>query len=250
MSKRTLKLGAACAALVLTMTGCGNQIPDMTDEEMQMIGEYAAVTLLKYDANHRSRLVDTALLGTEEVEAVTPEPITTPEPTPEPAQESTSQTDTDASVIEQEEVIISVVDAEIETFYELPDNMDITYQGYNVCSSYPENAANDYFVLEADGGTKLLVLTFDINNGTSQEQTVDLFSSTSVYRLTLNGEYTTNALTTMLMNDMSTYVSAIPANSSQEIVLIAQIEESMADNISTITLKFENESKTYTISLF
>ena len=37
---------------------CGNEIPDLTEEESQRIGEYAAVTLLKYDANNRSRLVD------------------------------------------------------------------------------------------------------------------------------------------------------------------------------------------------
>ena len=44
--------------MALGMTACGNEIPDLTEAESQRVGEYAAVTLLKYDANHRSRLVD------------------------------------------------------------------------------------------------------------------------------------------------------------------------------------------------
>ena len=40
------------------MTACGNEIPDLTEAESQRVGEYAAVTLLKYDATLRSRLAD------------------------------------------------------------------------------------------------------------------------------------------------------------------------------------------------
>ena len=56
--KKDVVCGALLCAMALTMTACGNEIPDLTEEESQQIGEYAAVTLLKYDANNRSRLVD------------------------------------------------------------------------------------------------------------------------------------------------------------------------------------------------
>ena len=55
---KNMVCGALLCAMMLSMTACGNEIPDLTEEESQRVGEYAAVTLLKYDANNRSRLVD------------------------------------------------------------------------------------------------------------------------------------------------------------------------------------------------
>ena len=57
-NKKKIVCGALLCVMALGMTACGNEIPDLTEEESQRVGEYAAVTLLKYDANHRSRLVD------------------------------------------------------------------------------------------------------------------------------------------------------------------------------------------------
>ncbi len=252
MRKNGLRLGAACAALVLTMTGCGNQIPDLTEEEMQMVGEYAAITLLKYDANHRSRLVDAALVETEEAEK--DEELT--EETPETKTEELKSEETPEStpvvetpVIDAEEVPVSAAEAEVATFYDLPENVEITYKGYEISTSYPSDSANGYLTVEAEQGKKLLILQFDISNGTAAEQAVDLFSSTAVYQVNVNGIYEQNALTTMLMNDMSTLVTTIPANGSQEVVLVVEIEEDMADSISTITLNMKNEPNTYTIQL-
>ena len=57
-NKKRIVCGALLCVMALGMTACGNEIPDLTEAESQRVGEYAAVTLLKYDANHRSRLVD------------------------------------------------------------------------------------------------------------------------------------------------------------------------------------------------
>lgn len=43
----------------LLMTGCG-AMPDLTQEETELISEYAVGVLLKYDKSHGSRLVDTS----------------------------------------------------------------------------------------------------------------------------------------------------------------------------------------------
>ena len=57
-NKKRIVCGALLCVMALGMTACGNEIPDLTEAESQRVGEYAAVTLLKYDANNRSRLVD------------------------------------------------------------------------------------------------------------------------------------------------------------------------------------------------
>ena len=50
---KNIVCGALLCTMMLSMTACGNEIPDLTEEESQRVGEYAAVTLLKYDANNR-----------------------------------------------------------------------------------------------------------------------------------------------------------------------------------------------------
>jgi uncharacterized protein YceK len=63
--KRTGIFLCSVAAAVL-MTGCG-AMPDLTQEETDLISEYAVGVLLKYDANNSSRLVDTSAYDEEPV---------------------------------------------------------------------------------------------------------------------------------------------------------------------------------------
>ena len=48
-------MSLACAVL---FGGCASEIAELTPEQQQQVGEYAAFAMLKYDAEHRSRLVD------------------------------------------------------------------------------------------------------------------------------------------------------------------------------------------------
>ena len=77
--------------------------------------------------------------------------------------------------------------------------------------------------------------------------TADILGEECKYKITVNGSgYQT--LITMLDNDLSTFSEQIPAGESREVVLLAQIEESIEEPVaSELTLK--SESKTYTISL-
>ncbi|MDE6714798.1 MAG: hypothetical protein K2K20_13820 [Lachnospiraceae bacterium] len=45
------------AVLMMSLSGCGNAIPDMTEEQQSMVTEYAAQLLLKYDANYQSTIL-------------------------------------------------------------------------------------------------------------------------------------------------------------------------------------------------
>ena len=51
-------VAALLMGMALMMAGCGNAIPEMTDEQLQEVGEYTAMLLLSHDVNYRSRLVD------------------------------------------------------------------------------------------------------------------------------------------------------------------------------------------------
>ena len=57
--KCRIRFAAAAVLAAVFMTGCAEDaIPVMDEEQQKMIGEFAAITLLKYDANNRSRLVE------------------------------------------------------------------------------------------------------------------------------------------------------------------------------------------------
>ena len=56
--KKKLVVMLCIMTMTLSLSGCGNAIPDMSEEESAMITEYAAGLLLKYDKNYSSRLVE------------------------------------------------------------------------------------------------------------------------------------------------------------------------------------------------
>ena len=87
MNKGKLCLGIACILLAgSVLTGCGDKIVPLTQDQEQLVGEYAAVMMLKYDAKHRSRLVDLANYPEVAVEDIL-KPEEPEEPAPKPQKE-------------------------------------------------------------------------------------------------------------------------------------------------------------------
>lgn len=89
-------------------------------------------------------------------------------------------------------------------------------------------------------GKKLLILNFELTNGTDQEENVDFLSTASRYIITVNDGTRGNALTTMLPNDMSTYVETMAPGETQGLVLLLEVNEDMANGIQNISLRLKN----------
>lgn len=242
---KNIVCGALLCTMMLSMTACGNEIPDLTEEESQRVGEYAAVTLLKYDANNRSRLVDPEMVIAKlEKEAAREAAKAAQEE--EKAEETGNTGTTEVTMPTAQEDIT----ASMEDFFGLPEGIDITYEDYMVADSYPEDEAKDeYFALDASAGKKLLVLRFRLTNGTEQEEKIDLLNTNSRYIITVNDSIRANALTTMLPNDMSTYAETLEPGQDQELVLLLEVNEDVAGAVQAIALHLKNESNEYTIQL-
>lgn len=240
MKKKAIAMVLA-AVLCLGLTACGkNAIPEMTEDELQAVGEYAAITLMKYDANHRSRLVDVALLEEE-----TPKPVS---PVLPEAEEPSGMKPVDNTpIVSQPEVQNSY---SMEEVMGLPSGVTASFTGQEFCEKYPYEEGNDYFAVTPSAGRKLLVLKFALENAAGQDMEVDLLASGCIYQITVNGDYTRRALPTMLLNDMSTYEGTVQAGGSQEVVLVIETEKERLEEVSSIVLNLKNESKTYTIQLF
>ena len=228
--RRAGKLVCGIMAAVL-LTGCGSAVPELTQEEMDLISEYAVGVLLKYDKYHSSRLVDTTVYET--AEAVQEEE---PEETEEPAQaepeEETPADDTQVVDVSQDEEA-AVVPATVEEYYGIPD-FTFQYTGYELVQNYPPNAEGDdfFFAMDATEGMQLLVLKFTATNTSSSDQVLNMLGYGARFRISVNGESSQGALATMLLNDMQTYDETVSAGSGVELVSIVEVPQS--SSIDTI----------------
>ncbi|MDE7253365.1 MAG: hypothetical protein K2O32_10550 [Acetatifactor sp.] len=237
---KKIGIGIVCMAALL-MTGCGADLPDMTDEEINTIGEYAAITLLKYDVNARSRLVDASVL--EELQNIpepelpsVPEQKPEPEPEPEPA--------TEVPVVDNS-VAGEMTAESLESFLELPEGVNLSFTEYEVCQSYQED--NQYFSLDASEGKELLVLHFTLRNASGSDQSINMLARRDKYRVTVNGSSTRNALPTLLTNDLTTYKGTLGNGASEDVVLVIELSPEELTNVTSITINFKNELNAYTI---
>ena len=241
MRKKNIAAVLTVVMLSLGLTGCGdNMIPEMTDDQLQLIGEYAAVTLMKYDASNRSRLVELP----EETDPVIPDPMP-----PEMSEEPSGMGAVDDTPIVSTPDNEPVNDYSMEEVLGLGEGISVAYVDGELSGEYPYDSETDYFKVTASEGRQLLVLHFSIANGTGQDQTVDLFSQETSFRITVNEDYTRRAMTTWLLDDMATFKGTIPAGETREVVLVIEVEQNSMSEIASVTLNLKNDSKTYTIQL-
>ncbi len=244
--KSMLALGAAGILCAFTLTGCTDAMPDLTESETQAIGEYAGVVMLKYDAHHRSRLVDLSEYTFEEpVEDVFTETVEEEEPqeTPEMGEGALVVDNTEPAEPEMPSLTL-------EEFLQLPEGMTLEYLGQQLTTDYPDEVeAGDFFALHATEGKQFLVLYFSMYNGSGMEQMVNFLDDGITFKCVINGESTRTALVTMLENDMSTYYATVPADTATEMVLIFEVADDVASSIENLTLNLKSESDVYTIAL-
>lgn len=223
MRKRKSIFGVALAGLLL-LTGCGSTLPEMTAEQEDKIVEYAAGLIMRHTNDYESRLVDLSLYAnpTEEDKTV------------EPEKEETGKMD---EVADTETV--DVVEGGTMTLEQvlLPEGMELTYVGCRVTGSYPDGAGSDpFFALDATEGKNLLVMQFVIKNNSGQEAEIDIFSQLPKSTLVINGTETVGILSTMLLDDLSTFIGSLTDGGDVALVLIAETDCQTTEGVSTLKL--------------
>lgn len=237
--KSGLIMTALCLGLWAGLAGCGNEIPELTESEMKAVGEYAAFTVMKYDASNRSRLVDLP----PEKEPVIPEP-SVPEP-PQETEEPSGMGPTDNVPITDN----SQQQDSMEEVLGLADGLSVTYVDAQLYDSYPDMEEIGV-VMNASDGRKLLVMRFSFLNGTEEAQQIDIAGQRDLnIRVTVNEEYRRSALMSMVMDDMMTLQKTLSPGESLEAVLIIETELQNMEEINSISLNLKNDEKAHTIQL-
>ena len=72
---------------------------------------------------------------------------------------------------------------------------------------------------------------------TAEDQALNMMSYRATFRVSVNGEASKGALATMLVNDMQTYDSVIPAGSSVDMVSIVEVPQGTNPNTIDFILR-------------
>ena len=240
------KVIIACFSVMLCMLcGCLKATP-LTDEEMDIVAEYAASLLLKYDKNY-----DTPLYYTEEREVrLTPTP--TPEPTVKATPTPTLPAGTSADV-NNGTVIPSATAAptatptpvplfnEVETSRQITEiigveNITVTCENVELMTSVQ---STEYFSLVAKEGRQYAVVKFLLHNNTSENLVFDASEKGLEYSVDINLSTISRVSLSMLENDMQYMEIPVPALGTAEAVLVFEIAD---EEINTMHLIIENAS--------
>ena len=217
------------------MTGCGSIMPDLTEEETEIISEYASGVLLKYDRVYRSRLMDMSEYEEEENKKAEREAARVAERERQEAAEAEESASEEESTSNGTKVIDASQDEEtpappatIEEYYGI-ENFTFQYSGYELVESYPSNTEEEiFFAMDATEGMQLLVLKFTVSNAGAAEQEIDMLGYGARFKVSVNGGSSENALSTMLLNDLQSYKGVVPAGSGVELVSILEVPQSTA----------------------
>ena len=247
--KRRLLAGLIACGIFVT-TGCG-QVIDLTDEENHLIAEYAAELLLKYDRNYDTRynpdeLEDTTETMTEtdatteattEVVSTT-EAATTEQDAPADGQTTQAQPVTDEAVKED---IGATVDSDFDIAAFVGESgISVRYAYYMVVDSYPSYDQDGMYIeVQAPEGYKLLVLKFEVENKTNEDQAVDLYNKDVNYNIVVDNSRTTKQMLTILADDLYTYDKTIQASSREEAVLLYTVSDSVANKWTDLKLQIK-----------
>lgn len=233
-----------CSAMVLllagVMAGCGNQIPELSEQEHDLVVEYAAGVVLEHNRGYQSKLVDLSLVH-ELVHEATPED-TPEEENAEISDEGETGTE-DVTVTDNTQADQNVT---MEDFLKL-EGVKFTYSGYEIDDIYPEQGDDLYFIMEATAGNKLLVLKFLAENTSGADVNLDIAKTETRFKIAADG-VVKNALTTMLLNDLAYYQGTIAPGESVELALVCEIPEEQTE-VSTLELTMRSVDDSATISL-
>lgn len=231
--KNHYKVMAIALSAVFCLSGCQmNTIPDMTEEQTGLVAQYAANLILTNNKKHDTGIATQAEIEKDEAKR---ERQRLRE---EEAKKAADEAEKSVETSEKKVTPAVVENADVAQFLGLQDIV-ITYQSNEICDAYPDDESEDsFFAMNATEGNQLLVLKFSIQNNSAEDKEIDILNQYPLFRISVNGGENKNALTTLLLDDLSTFKDTLAAGESKEAVLVIQISDEEAnEGVQSLTLR-------------
>lgn len=246
-----MKKGKIIGVLAISacmLTGCIDSMPDMTEEQSELVAEYAADMLLKYSPNYHYRIADEEEVASAEAEMETSQEEETMQEESQPSQDL-SQTGSGESVsVGAETSVEDGSEYDLAAFFGM-DQFSIMYASCEVTDAYPNAESGAGFSVTAPQGYNLLVLHFDVENLGEEAAQCDLFDQINKVRVNVNDAGYVQALSTLLTNDLTTYMEDIPAGEVADAVVVVPVEQTDLDEIQTAVMQITTQDSVVNINL-
>ena len=218
--------------LCVILVGCAD-LPNISEQQGNMVAEYAAGVLLRYSNKYALRLVDKDADG-DGVEdsksqvasgsAATAEPdaSASPSPTPgaseKPDAEASKEPDATPEPEPTEEPTVS-----LNELYGIK-GLDFSYRSSEFTKRYPKKS--DAVEIEPDEGQILYVVAFRVKNTTKKSIKVNLTERPFHYELDMGGETTLPSISLLPNGGLNYLMTTIKPGKTEEAVLIFNVDKS------------------------
>ena len=242
------KIIGVLAVSACMLTGCIDSMPDMTEEQSELVAEYAADMLLKYSPNYHYRIADEEEVASAEAEMETSQEEETMQEESQPSQDL-SQTGSGETVsVGAETSVEDGSEYDLAAFFGM-DPFSIMYASCEATDAYPNAESGVGFSVTAPQGYNLLVLHFDVENLGEEAAQCDLFDQISKVTVNVNDAGYVQALSTLLTNDLTTYMEDIPAGEVADAVVVVPVEQTDLDEIQTAVMQITTQDSVVNINL-
>ena len=242
------KIIGVLAVSACMLTGCIDSMPDMTEEQSELVAEYAADMLLKYSPNYHYRIADEEEVASAEAAMETSQEEETMQEESQPSQDL-SQTGSGETVsVGAETSVEDGSEYDLAAFFGM-DQFSIMYASCEITDAYPNAESGVGFSVTAPQGYNLVVLHFDVENLGEEAAQCDLFDQISKVTVNVNDAGYVQALSTLLTNDLTTYMEDIPAGEVADAVVVVPVEQPDLDEIQTAVMQITTQDSVVNINL-
>ncbi|MBQ7677947.1 MAG: hypothetical protein IJT32_06910 [Lachnospiraceae bacterium] len=234
---------AVCAvALAVMLGGCG-EVPliELTAEEENIVTLYAAKVMAKHNVRLAQGLV--RYKGAVEEETLD-EPVPASDTPEDASQEGEGQMAQTADGSAASTPASDAVTAGLNEIFGI-GGVDISYAKAAFENDY---VYNNYYHLTPDEGNCYLVMYFNVANTTDGAIDVDLYSLDPVFRAIADGS-SYGSETTILPNDLATYLTTIEGKGTDTAVLLFEVPASGSKDVNAVGLQVAVNGTTYNVPL-
>lgn len=240
--RNVIKMGAVLVAAAMLFTGCGDPMVPLTEDEESIVVNYSAGILAKHNSFQQEGI--TAVYPEEEEESEEPEE--TEESEEKEKTDETEKSKEDAKgQSEQEPAEQGSKQITLTEALSVP-KVQFSYHDYSTADSYKQG---DYFSMDASEGNTFLILNVNMTNTGKKAAECDFVQKQPSFVLSLNGEAGVRNQVTMLTNDLSTYKGTLEPGQTEAVILLFEVPQETAQNISTMKLNLEINGATNEILL-
>ncbi|MDD7642580.1 MAG: hypothetical protein PUK75_08930 [bacterium] len=239
LNKKKSLLGIVLLAGAVILGGCGEEPYELQDNEREIIVNYAAHIVSKYNVHqpegYRYVFVPADAEAFKE-EDQTQEPQ--PEETDENGQQPEDQVQADGDEAGDDAEAAGTEEQESATLSEALGlkGIQAVYTGAELTDQYQS--------IIPESGKKLLILHVTLQNPTGKAKKCDILSLLPMFRAKVNGTHEVTSELTILEENLSTWEKKIPAGGSEDTIILFQVKEDEVTAVEQLELKVTVGEKT------